>query len=117
MDEKAMVRTMFAEIQPFKRVENYFTNSLLYQETSKITKKPLPDDIDSGNQADFESEEDTLATFAMEPLVAYLDNPYCNNTVKNDDEWVLNKDVDFKYSLCFNDVPTQATYTCPYPHQ
>jgi len=30
VDDKAMVRTVFVEMQPFKRVDNYFTDSLLY---------------------------------------------------------------------------------------
>ena len=77
-----MVRTIFAKTQPFKGTENYFTDSLLYQETNKVKNETLSDDIDSGNKADFESEEDTSATFAMEPLVAYLDDPYCNNAVR-----------------------------------
>ena len=80
-----MVRMVFTEMQPFKGVENYFTNFLLSQETSKVLKEPLLDDIDSSNEVDFDSEV-TQSTFAMEPLVAYLDNPYCNNTVKNDSE-------------------------------
>ena len=49
VDDKAMVRTVFAEMQPFKVVENHFTVSLLYKENSKVIKKSLPDDIDSGN--------------------------------------------------------------------
>jgi len=70
-------------------VENYFTDSLLYQENNKPVKKPLPDDIDSGNEADSESEEDAQATFSMEPIVAYLDEPDCNNPAENENEWVL----------------------------
>ena len=57
MDDKARVRTVFAEMQPFKGVENYFTDSLLYKENSKVIKKSFPDDIYSGNQADLESEK------------------------------------------------------------
>ena len=73
---------VFAETQPFKRVKNYFNGSLLYQETSKVTKQPLPDDIGSGNEADSASEKDTSATFAMYPLVAYLNDSYYNDTAK-----------------------------------
>ena len=40
---------------PFKWVENYFTDALLYQEASKASKEPLPGD-DGGNEADSESE-------------------------------------------------------------
>jgi len=75
-----MMRMVFPETQPFKGVKNYFADSLLYQESSKVTKQPLPDDIDSGNEAEPESEEDTLATFAMYPLVAHLNDSYYNGT-------------------------------------
>jgi len=67
---------VFAERQPFKGVKNYFTDALLYQEASKASKEPLPDDDDSGNEEDSESEEDTSATLACELIVAYF-NPQC----------------------------------------
>ena len=47
-----VVRTVFAEIQPFKEVKHYFTDSLLYQEDNEPVKRSLLDDIDSGNEAD-----------------------------------------------------------------
>ena len=34
-----------------KRVKNYFTNALLYQEANKVAKEPLLEDDDSGNEA------------------------------------------------------------------
>jgi len=58
-----MVRTVFAEKQRFKGVENYFTDALLYQEIGERSKEPLPDNDDSGNEADSESEGDTLSYF------------------------------------------------------
>jgi len=99
-----VVQMVFAEMQPFKGVENYFTDSLLYQENNELVKQPLPNDIDSGNKTDSESEEDALATFSMEPIVAYLDDPDCNNSTESKGEWVLNENVDFDYSLCLKDV-------------
>jgi len=45
-------------------VKNYFTDALLYHEASKTSKEPLPDDDDSGNETDSESEGDTPATLA-----------------------------------------------------
>jgi len=63
MVDKTMVKTVFAEMQPFTRVENYFTDSLLYKENGKVVKKSLPDDIDSGNIADFESGDDPTIFF------------------------------------------------------
>ena len=52
----------------------------------KMSKKPLPDDVDSGNEADAEPEEDTPATLAYEPVVVYFNNPQCNNFSGDDDE-------------------------------
>jgi len=70
MGDDTVVRTIFAEVQPFKGVENYFTDSLLYQEDIEPLKQSLPDDIDSGNEADSKSEEDAPATLSIEPIVA-----------------------------------------------
>ena len=69
-----MVRTVFTEKQLFKGVENYFSDALLYQEDNKVAKEPLPEDVDCGNEADSELEEETPATFAFKPIVAYLND-------------------------------------------
>jgi len=66
-----MVRTVVVETHPFNRVKNYFIDSLLYQENSKVVKELLPDNIDSGNEADMKLGEDPTATFDEEPIVAY----------------------------------------------
>jgi len=39
VEDNATVRTVFAEKQPFKGVENYFTDVLLYQEANKVAKE------------------------------------------------------------------------------
>ena len=97
---------VFAEKQRFKGVYNYFTDSLLYKEAADV---PLPDEPDSGNEADSELENDTPVTFVSELIVAYLGDSTCkNDTVENDNEWVLNEDVSFDYSYCLN-VP-ETTY-------
>ena len=64
VEDDAMVQMVFAEKQPFKGMKNYFTDALLYKEASKASKEPLPDDDDSGNETDSESEGDTPATLA-----------------------------------------------------
>ena len=64
----------------------------------------MPDKVDSDNEADSESEEDVPASLIFEPMVAYLDNPDCNNPIKNEGKWVLNEDVAFDYSLSLEDV-------------
>ena len=68
IEDDATVRTVFAEKQPFKGVKNYFTDALLYQETSETSKEPLPDNDDSGNEADSESEGDTQLLWSMNQL-------------------------------------------------
>jgi len=60
---------VFAEVQPFKGVEIYFTDSLLYQEDIEPLKQSLSDDVDSANEADSESEEDAPTTICIEPIV------------------------------------------------
>ena len=90
-------------MQSFKGMENYFTDSLLYQENNETVKQPLPDDVDNGNKADSELEEDEPAIFSMEPIVAYLYDPNCNNPTENEG-WVLNENVAFDYTLCLENV-------------
>jgi len=91
-------------VQPFKEVENYFTDSLLFQEDIDPLKQSLPDNVDSGNEPDLESEEDAPATISIEPIVAYLNDYDCNNSAENEGEWVLNENIAFDYSLCLKDV-------------
>ena len=53
-DEK--VRTLIAERHPFKGVESYFTDSLLYQDSLETDKNSQPEELDPGNEADVEPE-------------------------------------------------------------
>ena len=64
----------------------------------------MPDEIDCGNKADSESEEDVSTTFFMEPIVAYLCHLDCNDSVENDGEWTINENVAFANSSCLDDV-------------
>ena len=75
MEDDTTVQMVFAEKQPFKGVKNYFTDALIYQEIGKTSKEPLPDNDDSGNEADSESEGDTPATLVGKPIVACFNNP------------------------------------------
>ena len=71
-------------------------------------EKSLPNDIHSGNEADSESGEDLEVSFDEELIVAYLNDPDCNNSVDNGNEWVLNENINFDYSLCCDDVNSPA---------
>ena len=55
-DEGGEVRTLISEKHLFKEVENYFTDSLLYQDSLKTDEDPHPENLDSGNEADIELE-------------------------------------------------------------
>jgi len=69
-----------------------------------VVKKSLPDDIDSDNEADSESGEDPTVSLDRETIVAYLNDPDCNNSADIGDEWVLNENVNFDYFLSCDDV-------------
>ena len=96
-------------------MKNYFTDALLYQEIGKTSKERLSNNNDSGNEADSESEGDTLATLACEPIVACFNDPQCNNPSEDDDEWVINDNVILiilRVPNCLN-LPSIALYICP----
>ena len=69
-----------------------------------MVRKPLPNDIDSDNEADSELEDDPVVFFDEEPIIAYLNDPDCNNSADNSDEWVLNENVNFDYFSCRDNV-------------
>ena len=54
-DEK--VRTLIVERYPFKGAENYFIDSLIYQDSFEVDENPHPEELDSGNEADTEPED------------------------------------------------------------
>ena len=55
-DERERVRTLIIEKHPCKRVENYFIDFLLYQDSLEIDENLQLKESDSGNEADTESE-------------------------------------------------------------
>ena len=71
-------------------MKNYFTDALLYQEASETPKEPLPDDDESGNEADSESEAGMPAILIGEPIIACLNNSQCNTPSEDEGEWVIN---------------------------
>jgi len=81
-----MTSRWFTEMQSFKGVENYFTDSLLFKEYSKVVEKLLPDDIDSDNKENSKLGEDPEISSDEEPIVAYLNDLDCNNSVDNGGE-------------------------------
>jgi len=45
-----------------------------------------------------------MVSFDEEMIIVYLDDPDCNNSADNGDEWILNENVNFDYFLCCDDV-------------
>jgi len=58
IDRSGKVRTLIAKRHPFKGVENYFTDSLLYQDSLETNENSQPEEPDSGNEADTEPEKE-----------------------------------------------------------
>jgi len=48
---------------------------------------------------DSEPEEDTPATFTFKPIVAYVNDPECNNPIEDDGKWVINENITFNYPV------------------
>jgi len=92
-----MLRMVFAEKQPFKGVENYFTDALFYEEGNEVAKEPLLEDDDSDNGADSDPEEDTPTTFSFKPIVAYFNDHEYNNPIEDDGQWVIHENITFDY--------------------
>jgi len=79
-------------------VKNYFIDALLYQEVNETSKDSLPNNDDSGNDVDSESEGDTPATLVGKPIIAYF-NPQSNTLSEEKDEWVINDNIFFDYPV------------------
>jgi len=58
VDGEEKVRTLIAERHLFKGVENYFTDSLIYQDSLEADENPHTEEPDSGNEIDTEPEEE-----------------------------------------------------------
>ena len=58
VDEDGKVRMLIAKRNLFKGVENYFTDSLLYQDSLDIDENPYREEPDPSNEADMEPEEE-----------------------------------------------------------
>jgi len=85
-------------------VENYFTDALLYQEAGGRLEEPLPDDDESGNEADSESEAGMPAILIGEPIIACLNDPLCNTPSEEEGEWVMNDNISFDYPASIGSI-------------
>jgi len=91
-DGNEKVRTLIAERHPFKEVENYFTDSLLYQDSLETDENPQPEELDSGNEADDEPEAEEECLWELNPLVTSINELDVNNTANDIDKWYINEE-------------------------
>ena len=91
-------------------MENYFTDALLYQEAGGALKEPLPDDDESGNEADSESEAGIPDILVGEPIIACLDDPLCNAPSEDEGEWVINDNVSFDYPASIGSITDDSLH-------
>jgi len=98
VDEGRKVRILIAERHPFKGVENYLTDSLIYQDSLEADENPHPEEPDSGNKADMEPEEEEYL-WEINSLVTSIDKLDFSTTVNVEGEWFINENLDLAYFL------------------
>jgi len=110
IDEDGKVRTLIVERHPSKGVKNYFTDSLLYQDSLEVDENPRPKELDSGNEADTKPEEDECL-WEINPLVMSIDKLDLDTTVNVEGEWFINKNLDLAYFSVFSSdfVPSNTS--------
>ena len=111
VDEGSKVLMLIAERHPFKRVENYFTDSLLYQDFLKANENPPPKEPDSGNEADVEPKAKEECIWELNPFLMSIDKLDVNNTANDVGEWYINEDLDLAYFSVFasNSIPLDTS--------
>ena len=101
IDGSGKVRTLIAERHPFKGVENYFRDSLLYQNSLETNKNPQPDGPDSRNEADIELEAKEECMWELSPLVMSINKLDVSNTADDVDEWYIIEELNLAYFSMF----------------
>jgi len=110
IDGSGKVRTLIAERHPFKGVENYFTDSLLYQDSLETNENLQPEKSDSGNKADTEPKKEECM-WELDPLVMSIKKRDVNNTANDVGGWYINEDLNLTYFsvLASDSVPSDTS--------
>ena len=111
VDEDGKVRMLIAEKYPFKGVENYFIDSLFYQDPFEATEGSSPEDLDFSNEADAEPESEEECLWELNPFVTSIDMLNFNNTTNVEGEWFINENLDLAYLsvLAYDYVPSDTS--------
>jgi len=95
------VRTLIIERHPFKGVENYFIDSLHYQNSLETDENLQPEEPDSGNEVDTESEAEKECRWEINPPVTSVDKLDFKTIANVESEWFINEDLDLVYFSVF----------------
>ena len=109
-NDEGKVRILIAERHPLKGVENYFTSSLLYQDSLKTDENLHPEEHDSGNETDTEPEKGECL-WEINSLVTSIDKLDFTTTVDVEGEWFINENLDLAYfsAFAFDSVPSDTS--------
>jgi len=99
---------LITERHPFKGVENYFTDSLLYQDSLETDENPQLEELDSSNEADVEPEALEECLWVLSPLVTSVNILDVNNTAHDVGKWYINEVLDLAYFSVF----ASSQYQC-----
>jgi len=105
IDGDGKVRMLIAERHLFKGVENYFTDSLLYQDSLETNENPQSEEPDSGNEADIKPEAEEECFWELNPLVMSINKLDINNLANDVGEWYINEELDLAYFLYLLLIP------------
>ena len=94
----------------FQGVENYFTDSLLYQDSLEVDEKPHPEEPDFGNKADTGPEEDECL-WEINLFVTSIDKLDFDTTANVEGEQFINENLDLVYLSAFasDSVPSDTS--------
>ena len=92
-------------------VEDYYTDSLLYQDSLETDENPQPEKLDSRNEADVEPEAEEECLWELNPLVTSINKLDVNNTANDAGEWYINEELDLAYFsvFAFDFVPSDTS--------
>jgi len=105
VDRSGRVRALIVERHPFKDVKNYFTDSILYQDSLEVDKNPQPEEPNSSNEDDVEPEAEEEYFLELNPLVMSVNKLDVNNIANDVGEWYINEELDLTYFLCLLLIP------------
>jgi len=91
------VRMLIAE--KHQGVNNYFTDSLLYQDSLETANNLSPEVPDYDNEADAEPEPEEEYLWELNPFITSINKLDINNTANYVGEWFINKGLDLAYFL------------------